>query len=482
MSTDNSYTSVPHLRILSEEQAKAIHNASLMVLEQTGYQAPVKEARDLLRLAGARIDGMRTFIPAYLVEQALTTVRPATVYNRLGEPIIYQGRVTFGAAADTFYVLDPYKRKVRPFIIDDLQWIATVLDGLPNIDWIFCAGNAHDAPNDLQIQIAVAECLQCTTKPIMAYPADQKGLIDILEICYEIAGGKEAFTQRPFFFCGTAPAGPLSGSDYSIKVLLTCAELEVPLLSFALPAMGANSPCSITGHIVLANADWLAALVIHQLKRPGAPICNGGFSAQVMDMRTTVWSYSAPEVHLACSIIADLAHWYKLPAMGMVMEPDTPHLDAQAGAEMAAHCLWAMLSGVELVRCIGRTGAGKLISAEASVLADEIIDYTRAAVKPVSMVSDEIAQYVELIDKVGPLGTYIGQKHTRQNYRDFWYPKIFTRSNFDPQSLDLVPNLVNRLNERVRQLLENHHPEPLTQEVLAAINSLEANWFIKYKT
>ena len=54
----NPFLRVP-FRVLIDEQAQAIHEASLRVLQQTGYHTPVLEARQLLQDAGARIEGER---------------------------------------------------------------------------------------------------------------------------------------------------------------------------------------------------------------------------------------------------------------------------------------------------------------------------------------------------------------------------------------------------------------------------------------
>jgi trimethylamine--corrinoid protein Co-methyltransferase len=90
------------LSVLSEEQLEAIHAASLEVLWQTGCVVPLPEARELLASAGARVEGECAYIPPEAVERALSTVRPVTLFNRLGEPVmpLAEGRVNFGALVD----------------------------------------------------------------------------------------------------------------------------------------------------------------------------------------------------------------------------------------------------------------------------------------------------------------------------------------------------------------------------------------------
>lgn len=479
---DNPYLKAP-FRVLSDDQASAIHTASLQVLEQTGYHTPVEEARQLLLKAGARVDGERAYIPPGLVENALKTLCPMRLYNRLGQEthLMEAGHVAFSTIADTFYVLDPYKGIVRPFLIEDQGWLTTVIDALPGIDYVQCVGQAHDVPDSLQSQLAVAQTLRRTTKPILVYPYDRAGLLDILEVTSVVAGGEAAFLEKPFLMCAAVPAGPLNGSVYSLELLLTCAERRVPVLSYSCPAIGGNSPSSIAGTLVLSNADWLANLVIHQLKTPGAPFATAGFTVQFMDMKTTLWSYCAPETLFAYSAVADLAHWYGMPAFGLEMTCDIPQINAQMGVELMAQCERAYLSQVEMVHNAGIIGSGKLCAAEAVVLADEVIAYTRAAMQPLTIRAEELEDMAHLIDQVGPQGEYVSHQHTLEHFRDFWYPKLFDRGRFDPVKEALGANLEQRLNARARHLIEKHQPLPLAEDVAREIETIESGWYERLK-
>ena len=465
-------------RVLTVDQLQAIHTASLEVLRTTGYHAPVMEARRLVLDGGGKVSGERIYISPEMVERALKTYRPVQIFDQTGKPsrVLSRGDVSFSTIADTFFVHDPYTRQARPFLKEDQCWLASVIDSLPGIDYVQCVGQAHDVPDTLQTQVAVSETVKQTSKPLLIYPYDRKGLLDSLDVIFIAAGGEQHFLQKPSLMCAAVPAAPLSGTDYSLELLLTCAERQVPVLSYCCPAMGGNSPADITATMVLANADWLASLVIHQLKRPGAPFCTAGCTMQLMDMHSSLWSYCAPETQLAYSAVTELAHWYGLPAFGLEMTCDIPRLDAQAGVEMMSQCQRAFLSGVEMVHNAGIYGAGKLCGAEAVILADEIIVYTRNAMKPLQVTEAKLAEAVSMINEAGPLGEYISKDHTLAHFRDFWYPQMFDRSMFDPLSAVPGIDLNQRLNERARKLIENHRPA-LSEAAIAEINTLEAGWY-----
>lgn len=477
---NNPYINSP-LQVLSSEQAAAIHTASLDVLQRTGYHTPVPEARQILQEAGARIENERAYIPPHLVENAFTTLRPVRLYDRLGQHtrLLEPGHVAFSTIADTFYVLDPNQQVVRPFLKGDQGWLSRVIDALQGIEYVQVVGQAHDVPDSLQTQVAYARTVRNTTKPVLIYPYDRTGLLDVMEILSVIAGSLAEFQSKPFLICASVPAAPLKGSVYGLELLLTCAEHDVPVLHYSCPAIGGNSPSSILGTLVQTNADWLANLTIHQLKNPGAPFITGGFTVQLMDMKTTLWSYCAPETLLAYSAVADLAHWYGLPAWGLEMTCDIPLINAQMGVEMMAQCQRAYLSKVEMVHNAGIIGAGKLCAAETVILADEIISYTQPAMQSLSTDFDLLTENIEIIDEVGPMGEYISHEHTLAHFRDFWYPDIFERDRFDPLKEIQGQSIQERLNSRARQLIETYLPAPLGEDVSNEIDAIESIWYAR---
>ncbi len=473
---------IGQFRVLTQEQLQAIHNASLEVLRTTGYHAPVAEARKLVAEGGGKVDGERVFITPEMVDRALKTTHLVQMFDRAGKPtrLLSYGEVSFGTIADTFFVQDPYTRQIRKFVKDDQRWLTAVIDSLSGIDYVQCVGQAYDVPDALQTQVAVAQTVKQTHKPLLIYPYDRKGLLDALDVIYIASGGEENFRQKPSLMCASVPAAPLSGTEYNLELLLTCADRQVPLLSYCCPAMGGNSPTDIVATMVLANADWLASLVMHQLKRPGAPFCTAGFTIQLMDMHSSLWSYCAPETQTAYSAITELAHWYGLPAFGLELTCDVPNLNAQAGVEMMSQCQRAFLSGVEMVHNAGIYGAGKICGAEGVILANEIIAYTRNAMKPVKVTNDGLADAIHMIGEAGPLGEYIANDHTLLNYRNFWYPSLFNRDMFDPLSAKPGIDLIQKLNARAKKLIENHQ-SVLSEDIYAKIDALEAGWYERQK-
>jgi trimethylamine--corrinoid protein Co-methyltransferase len=400
------------------------------------------------------------------------------LYDRNGVAVLplAEGRVTFGALADTFYVLDLPSGRAREFVLADQGRMACLLDALPGIEWIQCVGQAHDVPAGLQTQLAVLETARQSPKPILAYPYDRQGVLDLVELSRVLVDSEEARRTRPWLFVASVPAAPLNASRYNLEILLACADLGVPVVYYDCPAIGGNAPCSLAGTLAMANADWLFGLTVHQLRAPGAPFVSAGFTVQLMDMRTTQWAYCAPESQWAYAAVADLAHGYGLPAFGLEMIADSPRLDAQAGQELASNCLWGCLTGTELVHNTGMIGAGKLVCPEAFVLADEIIGATRAALRLPDLTPEAFSRAAVILLEGGAGAEFVSHSHTLEHFRDFWYPTVFERSNFDPLAEVTPARLTDRLTARMAQLLAGHTAGGLAPEVESALRTLERTW------
>jgi len=67
---------------------------------------------------------------------------------------------------------------------------------------------------------------------------------------------------------------------------------------------------------------------------------------------------------------------------------------------------------------------------------------------------------LDVIEKVGPGGHYLSQKHTRKHMRTSWVPGLGHELDAEAKFRD--PNDVAR--ERLAWILENHETEPLPED------------------
>ena len=233
---------------------------------------------------------------------------------------------------------------------------------------------------------------------------------------------------------------------------------------------GATTPASFAGCLVIANAEFLSQLVVLQLKNPGTPVIYGSIP-NIMEMRTTIFPYGAPELSFMVAALTELSRYYRLPMFGTAGCIDAEVVDAQAGAEVTYQILMTALSGAELVHDVGLVYHATTISPELIVFVNEIIDMVNVSMGGIE-INDETLP-LDLIERVGPRGTYISEKHTLKNFRKFWAPTIFDRSVVKDESTKRCGDL---LKEKTIEILKTHQPKPLADDVLKELKKVEEGW------
>ena len=475
MRSNYIHFSTPQFRLLSDSQIEELHLATLQILERTGVAFDCQEAIDLLGDAGADVSNPdRVKIPSYLVEQALRTApKTITLYTREGEPAIVLNGMTgshFGGFADCPNFLDPYTRKRRQCYVKDIADTARVVDALPNIEWHYTGGSHSTIPGAIADKVSLLQVILNCSKPVACCITDVSSLREMLKVCSMVAGGEKELQAKPFFIGTSEPVSPLTQGKDAIEKSLLCAEKGIPNIVYGMPMAGATTPATFPGCLAIANAEVLSQLVVVQLKRPGAPVIFGSMP-NIMDMRTTIYPYGAPEMSFLIAALTELCHYYKLPMFGTAGCTDAEVVDAQAGAEVTYQVLMSALSGADLVHDVGLVYHATTISPELIVFVNEIIDMVKVSMQGFEITDETLP--LDLIERVGPSGTYISEKHTLKHFRKFWMPTIFDRSMVKDESTKRCADL---LNEKTIEILKTHQPKPLSEDVLKELKKIEAGW------
>jgi trimethylamine--corrinoid protein Co-methyltransferase len=462
----------PTFRVLIEEQQSAIAAAVFELLERVGVKLTDSEARALLHGAGARVEGDRVRIPAHLVEDAIQSApQGISIYTRDGElSMQLQGySAYYGAHTDAPEVLDPFTHERRPCQEEDVRRNAVLIDALPNLSYTTASGLVADRPPEIADRVSLAQCLMNSTKPVLAMPVTLQALADSREMAALAIGGDDPLRAQPVLIVYSEPVSPLVHPDESVRKLLYCAEHEIPLVYTAYAAMGGTGPLSQAAIIAQMCAESLSGLVVHQLKRRGAPFIFGGMPS-VMDMKTTIFSYGAPEFQLGNSLMAEMAHHFKLPNFGTAGTSDSQVFDGQAVLEVTSSCMMAALSGANLVHDVGLLGNATVVMPDMIVATDEIINMTRHLLSEVR--TDEETLALDVIRDVGPGGEFVTHPHTLHHVRDVWYPDLLYRGGAKAWSSSEQLTFEQRVNARTRELIESHQPEPLPDDVVEQIEDI----------
>ena len=463
----------PRLELLSEDDLARLHGATLEILEAVGIRITTPEAHDLLTGAGCTpLTDDTISIPTALVEDALRSAPHRVVlHDRNGaRRLSLSGPCShFGAGVTCISYLDPFDGSHRDFTLEDMELVARLADGLPNIDFVTTPGVVRETrtmPMGVLNQHEFLALVTSTTKPLMLLTADAEGMRDSLEMAAVVAGGREALRERPFVVPYVNPVTPLVFNPETVDKLLLAADWGIPVVCQSAPQAGATSPVTLAATAALANAETLAGLVISQLRRRGTPFVTGSVPL-VMDMRTGNTAVG-PESLLLMIAAAELAHHYGLPLVGIGAGGDAKAPDEQAAVEITAGILGAQLAGVSLVFDVGCIESGLTYSPEILVLADELIGMHRRFARGMGLDDESLA--LNVIRSVGIGGQFLAETHTLQHFRsELWDPGLMGRESRERWLKAGGKGMLDRARARISEILETHVVEPLPDEVLAAM-------------
>ncbi|MEW6082407.1 MAG: trimethylamine methyltransferase family protein [Bacillota bacterium] len=462
-------------RILSQDQVEEIHAGTMEVLQRTGVEVHHPEALDLLKRAGCHVDGPRVRIPSWLVERSIRSAPSRVVLcGRDGSRRLFleNRNFHFGPGVTNPFISDPVTGERRLVTHGDVANTARLVDSLPNLDFVMSLAMISDVTKGLADVYEVEAMLSNTTKPIVSWGFGVEGYRDIVDMCIAVAGGLEALQKNPFICLYSEPTTPLQHSFEAMGKLLFMAEHNLPCIYTPAPMAGATAPATLAGVLVMGNAECLTGVVVSQLKREGAPIIMGGVLT-VMDMRSTLFSYGAPEMPLQSAAMVDVAHYYKIPSFSTAGCTDAKTLDLQAASELTFSVLSAALSGANLIHDVGFLEYGSSGSYEMLLLGDEVIGMAKRLVRGIEVTRDTMA--LDIIDDVGPAGHFLTQAHTFRHFRDqLWTPRYFDRNRYDLWKAEGQIDMGQRLRDEANRLMREHSVEPLDKKVVEGIERVLA--------
>ncbi len=477
MRTNYRVNSGVRFNTLSGDQLEELFWGVLHILEQTGLEVQHDQARDILKKAGARVDGMRVRIPSYLVRRSLALApRSFTVFARDGNPKhnihIGPGRAHFGPGPTCPNFIDVESRERRPYVKNDVPLVAKMVDALPNIDFCESLGTVSDVHHALGALYEFAGMFPNTSKPIVVRPHNKFDSAGIHQVAVTEAGGQVAFEQRPNYLHCCEPLSPLVSTFEALDKLIFAAERRVPLVYASCPTAGGTGPMTPAGIIIQGTAEAWMGLTVAQAIQPGLPFIMGGVFT-VMDMNSMSRAYGAPELSLIMAGLSELAHYAGLPAWQTGGCTDSKTLDGQAMIEGSLSCFFSALAGGDLTHAVGYTESAMTGSVFQLAAMDEAIGYSRRITRGIEVNEDTLA--VDVIHTVGPNGHYLREKHTRRHYKtEFWYPNLCDRRNFEEWDAMGRTTMKDRTVARVQDILATHQPSPIKPETQAVIDHVLA--------
>jgi len=463
--------------LLGEDDKQAIYDAALEIIGAVGMRVRQVEALELLRGAGAEVSGDDLVrLPASLVDRARSTA-PAVVpvFDRDGEPAMRLGgrRSYFGTGSDLMNIYDLETGERRLARLADVSTAARLCDGLDNIDFVMSSAYPSDVADPHRAYVNEFRAMVTgTTKPMVVTAEGLADLEVMWRIACEVRGGAEELAAKPYFVMYGQPSSPLAHPRDSLDKLLFCADKGIPAIYSPAPLAGATAPITVAGHLAQGVAESLFGLVIHQLRRPGAPFLFG-IGPAVLDMATAQSSYNSPEYLMAYLGAIEMARFLDLPNWGYGGTTDAQLVDAQAGMEAGELTLLAMMAGSNLNHDVGYLDYGMTGSLELIVITDEFVAMNRRLLAGVTVDRETLG--VEVISQTGPGGDFLSTKHTARHMRKAqWRPTIINRKAYERWSADGGLDLREQARRKALRVLAEHTTTPLAADLAGRIDELVA--------
>lgn len=409
---------------LTDDDIQKIHDASMTVLAEVGFEVHEPEVFELFRRLDTEVDTERRVvrINERAINDLLATVpSKVTLYGRRpGTDLeLGMGNVYCGTGGTALNILDYDTGERRPAQMKDLVDVIRIVDKLENVHFMLLPTYPNELPVEAVDVNRFFAGLCHTSKHVMGGVYTSEGIRDVIAMAERVAGSPEALRERPFISLITCGISPLRLDCKYGAFMTQVARAGIPVAVPAEPLCGATSPVTLAGTLVIQNCDALINVMTTQLVNAGAPVIYGCVSSAA-DMRDMKYLGGPVESGMINAATAQLARYYGIPYYATAGISDTKTLDAQCGYETAITNLLVALAGGEFIHdAAGLMEFALTVSKEKLVLDNDLLGMALRAVRGIRV--DEKTLAVDAIRAAGPGGNFVAGRHTRKHMRHEHY-------------------------------------------------------------
>jgi trimethylamine--corrinoid protein Co-methyltransferase len=458
-----------HIRILSDEQLDQFKSSTLEILEKVGVHCPSDRALDIYAQNGAEVDFEKRIVklpPGIVLEALSHAPRDYTMGARseafdldLSKNATYEA--TDGTGTKT---IDYTTRQLRSSVKDDVAKSARVADYLSSISFYWPMVSAQDHPTTPSLHELDASFNNTVKHVQTPTVVDEITARYAVEMAKVVAGSEEDMRKRPPLSLLICTIAPLAQDIDSMEAALVAAEAGIPVGFMAMPNTGSTAPATIAGTLAIGDAEMVSAMVLTQMAFPGAPIYHS-FMPGMTHPRTGAYYSHGSEVY---AMGVELAHMWGVPTLAGTFGSDASYPGWEFGMGGGTTSLLCALCGAETGSGMGLLQGSTLLYPEALVLDAELYHSVRAAAAGVDTSPEHMA--MDVIEAVGSRGHYLGQRHTR----DYMHKLDFSDVVHVPEKDGGYRDPLEVAREKTDWILENHHPEPLSEQQQAELTRILA--------
>jgi len=458
---------------LTQDQLERLHQATLDILTRVGVKVCDPAVVDLLKNAGASVEEDLVKIPDWMVKHALQTAPGRIeIADRFGSAamVLEKENIYYGTGSDMPYTIDVDTGERRLTVKQDTINAAIVNDALEHLDFVMAMARASDVPEERVDRHHFEAMTLNSTKPIIFDANDREGFLDIVQMASLAAGGRGRLAEKPYIIHYCQPSSPLFHTENALEKLVASAEEQIPVIYAPAVMCGATGPVTTVGSLLLANAEILSGLVVHQLVSEGAPFIYGG-GTPPLNMISTVCSYGDPQLTLGSISLVQLSHYYNLPSFTLAGCSDAQAFDQQAAMEAGMNLLYTGLSGGNLIHDLGYMGAGMTGSLEYLILCNEGVGMLKFLLQGLELNPQTMA--LDVIEKVGPGGQFLTEQHTMDNFRSQMnFTSLFNRNNYENWQAAGAKSCGEYANALLKEILQWHEVPALERGVEKRIKEI----------
>ncbi len=464
----------PALDIAGPDDVEAIHDASMRVLEETGINILLEEARDILRDAGVAVtpgENRVRFERGFIEEAVARAPRQWTLHarNPARSRIMGGNHINFFPVAGNPNVSDLEGGRRAGNLGDyrNLLRLAQVINAVHGCTPML---EPVEVDPDIRYLDIVGEQLFLTDKIAFGYSLGRRKIRDAIDMVRIARGISEAvLLEEPSIWTVVNCNSPLQLDIPMLLGMIEMARCNQVIVVTPFTLAGAMAPVTMAGALTQQNAEALAAIAFCQTVGPGTPVVYGGFTSNV-DMKSGSPAFGTPEYVKAVLLGGQMARHYALPYRSSIVNAaNCP--DAQATYE-SAMSLWATVQGHTnmVMHSFGWMEGGLSASFEKIAIDLEMVQTMIKALEPVDFSEPELA--VDAIADVGPGGHFFGTRHTLERYETAFYePVLSDWRNFETWKSDGAVDATRRAARVWRQLLDEYETPDMDPGIAEELTS-----------
>jgi trimethylamine--corrinoid protein Co-methyltransferase len=451
------------IRVISQDQVAAIHNASLKLLSEQGMRVLNGTAVDAYRRAGARVEENMVYLDPDMVAEHLATV-PRTfriaARNRARDLRFGGNDMVFSSVGGPAYVMD-LDRGRRDGTFQDMNDFLRLCQSL-NV--IHQESGGPLEPMDLPARTRHLDhyhsVITLMDKSWNLNALGRGRTFDGIQMAALSMGWSlDDLAATPMMMGVINTNSPRQLDNPMSEGLICLAEHGQVAIVTPFTLAGAMAPITIAGALVLQHAEAMFGIVLTQIVRRGVPVMYGGFTSNV-DMKTGAPSFGTPEYTKAAQASGQLARHIGVPFRSSNVTAANG-LDAQAAYESQMALWGCLMGGAHLViHAAGWMHGGLTASYEKLILDAEMLGMMQSYFTPLEVSDDTLG--LSAIADAGVGGHFFGTAHTMERYQTAFHAPMLSNGDNYPNWLQRgsqeAPQRANRI---WKQLLANYEQPAL---------------------